>query len=139
VPETLAVGKTEHGFYATAAAGEPELGFLTTAAISFPVPLAAVVSPEHAVYVTTKGEQLTAEGASVTGVCTGTVNAPTAPSGHLCVYAGVEALALESYHGIENRLASPGTQKVGALLAFEVTVVGTGAAIKVAGTWAVTG
>jgi hypothetical protein len=139
VPVSLEAGKTEYGFYVLSAAGEPELGSFTETAISFPIPLAELISPEDAIYVNLKGEQVTSEGVGVTGVCTGTVKKPTAPAEHLCIYSGDEKLNLEAFHGIENRQNSPGVQKQGALLAFEVTVVGTGASVYASGTWAVTG
>jgi hypothetical protein len=138
VPALLPVGKTERGFYATAAPESAELAHLTTANITFPIPTTAAVKPANAIYVNKEGKAFNAEGASAEGVCTGTVAAPTAPSGDLCIYAGVENLKLETYHGIENRLDSPGTQKQGALLAFEVTETGE-ASVKASGTWAVTG
>jgi hypothetical protein len=139
LPTVLGSGAVEQGVWVAASAEEPQLGnHLTTATITFPVPTASAITAEDAVYVTKAGEQIDAEGVAVSGVCKGSVAAPTAPAAHLCIYTGVESLTDVRYHGILNRLDTPGTQKQGAFLTFEVIEEGS-PAIRAQGSWAVTG
>ncbi len=127
--ETLPSGKTETGTWAVSLA-TPAAEQLAIAPISFAIPAAA---PGEAVFL---NETATASKAG-TGGCTGSVAAPTAPVGKLCIYT--EAEELEKLAGApktvfneeEKRFGRPGT-----LLLFLVEKAGTALAH---GSWAVTG
>ena len=77
VGSVLPSGQTETGVYfAEGTATGDGVGFLATASISFPVALASAPTPA----VVTSGG---------TTDCPGSVSAPAAASGYLCVYVGI--------------------------------------------------
>jgi Collagen triple helix repeat (20 copies) len=136
--ETLPAGKTETGTWAVS--GTPVIeGFNVIAPISFPIPLAA--SSEKAFGFNTKQTEKEEFGSSG---CTGSVAAPTAPPGVLCVYTAFEVLEnardygpLPEIPGIGN----PGYGKAGAfMLGFESESASAAkpARVEAGGSWAVT-
>ena len=136
---TLASGEHERGVWIAADPEEPVLGHTTVASITFPVPLSGSIPPENAIYVTKKGEQIDSEGVEVVGKpCAGSAGAPTAPAEHICIYADVEKLVNASFHTIATHKNSPGGDRIGALLEFEVKNEGA-AEVLAQGSWAVTG
>ena len=116
--ETLPEEKTETGTWAIAAdAVGPAL-----ASISFSIPLGGSLDESHVLFV---------EDTPPTQ-CSGTVEAPAAAPGYLCVYAGEKASI--SFEGILNSHLEAGASAVGAVLAFSAT----GAGAIGFGSWAVT-
>jgi hypothetical protein len=96
--------------------------------ISFSIPLSTVLNSTHVHYVPATGG----------GVCTGTVQSPTAPEGTLCVYESEELGKLHGAHflGIFNvALAGEGASTSGAFLYFNKVETGDYGV----GSWAVTG
>jgi hypothetical protein len=135
---TLPAGKTETGTWAVS--GTPVIeGFNVIAPISFPIPLAA--SSEKAFGFNTKQTEKEEFGSSG---CTGSVAAPTAPPGTLCVYTAFEVLEnardygpLPEIPGIGN----PGYGTAGAfMLGFESESASAAepARVEAGGSWAVT-
>ncbi len=142
----LASNSSETGTWSTVSVLGPELEpTLTTAKITFPVALAHVI-PEGRVIFINEAETIKPgrqRSLPIREACgeSGTLDAPTAQPGHLCVYAGVEDLRdrnaaggvpTHEVHGtqtpfidaefiaIENRNLSPGTDRTGASVAFGV-------------------
>jgi hypothetical protein len=133
IPSTLAKGTSEHGFWATSAGEKPEVfPHETSAEISFPIWLAATLPSEDVHYIKV-GETAPA------GCTGGTVAKPTAESGNLCVYAGLESNTNAKFDAIEKASGEEGVQRSGAEVIFEVEVVEIEAKIHDSGTWAVTG
>jgi hypothetical protein len=124
--ETLPSGKTETGGWALSPSAEG----LAVAAISFNIPLNTELSPEHVFFVGGTGNG---------SACLGTVEAPTATPGNLCVYHNsaqfVDLLKITFKEIISYTYKSGGASKVGAFLAFEAEA---SAPRLGAGTWAVT-
>jgi hypothetical protein len=135
--EFLPSGSTETGTY-NVRSTDKATGETRTVAISFPIPLE--VAPEST--------QFSAVGETNEG-CTGTVEAPTAEAGHLCIYEGEAGFGVHQ-GGLNFVLplnpagaAGPGT--TGAELAFSTIEKGQppvpitpGEEISAEGTWAVT-
>lgn len=120
--ETLPKGKTETGVWAAPLVQTFEGGAEGTAAISFNIPLAAEPT---LVYVTE-------EEGSHAPECAGTVSAPTAEEGFLCIYTSNQVLST---------LKEAEASKVGAYLtltAGELPSKGIAYGVTVHGTWAVT-
>jgi Collagen triple helix repeat (20 copies) len=122
--ETLPAGKTETGTWIVQGTKETAFSpgpafFLLISPISFNIPLAAPIAEGNARF---QGE------AGFAADCPGSFSAPSATSGHLCVYEGT----LIGGSLFEIQTPSP----AGASIAFEVT--GDGAVFG-SGTWAVTG
>jgi hypothetical protein len=142
LPSVLAVGKSESGVWIASSSVEPALKPLITAApISFPIPNHAKLNGEHAIFVNA-AETLKAaaeRSAPASEKCQGTLEAPTAVSGYLCVYTGKETLENAAFFGILKFALSEGAEKSGALVAFERSTVEGTAKIEARGTWAVTG
>jgi len=123
--KTLPVGATETGGYGFSGAASGEV----VTAISFTIQLAQPLAPTN-VHFVTEAEQT----AHSVPACPGSLAAPSALSGELCVYegtlnnAGVPVVETLSFAG-------PGTSRAGATL---TSIVGAGASYG-AGSWAVTG
>jgi Collagen triple helix repeat (20 copies) len=124
---TLPPGATQAGVWslsATAAEGEVYVP------ISFPIPLAAEIPGEsgRVHYQTQTGFE---------GICQGNSNAPTAPAGHLCIYASPGGLTEAAFSFITDPILGvfEGVGRAGGLVAF--TVSGTPA--RGSGAYAVTG
>jgi hypothetical protein len=138
LPAALATGQSESGVWAAAASYEPTVvPRLTVAPISFPVPDSVKMNEEHVIFLT-KAETAIAPGTRVSP-CQGTLEAPTAPAGYLCVYTGVEELENAAFHGILKFSNSAGAEKAGALVSFERSIVEGTSKIRAQGTWAVSG
>jgi hypothetical protein len=123
---TLPVGSTETGAWSFGQA--PEGIAFERVPISFTIPLAALLDEEHVHFIK--------EGATPPAECPGTVAAPKAASGNLCVYTGGESGAGNAR--VIHRLDEP--EEVGASTAGAFVLVG--AVTKLAfgvGSWAVTG
>jgi Collagen triple helix repeat (20 copies) len=142
---TLPSGATDKGTWSAImlgiAAVEEEVPF----AISFPIPLAA--KSEKAFYCNkaqTKAGAGECENATTLTVeagtgCTGTVEAPTAPKGVLCVYVRSEAYENAEFSFISAAGGEEADGTTGAMIRF--TTLGAGEtkfAIRVYGTYAVT-
>ncbi len=118
LPDVLPLNKTETGTWAFSGADQ------AISPISFTVPLALALDGTHVHYQS--------DGDFATN-CTGTVEAPTAASGHLCVYEG---LVSGGYQGIlKMDGGTPGANTAGALLIFASPPAG----IFGWGSWAVKG
>jgi hypothetical protein len=133
---TLPTGKTETGAFGTAVF-LPQGGLEEVEIpISFPIPLQA--PSEHAFFLNAE-ETANEEG---TNGCTGTVEAPTAPAGSLCIYTAQE----ESTVGTESTfpaeafptIAGNGYLPSGTVLRFFSLGGEHAKALTVNGTWAVT-
>jgi len=131
VPKVLGAGETETGFWSASVPGVATKGRRVNGEISFPIPLEAGLNAEHVVLV--------AEHATGTGGCEGgTVSAPTAKPGYLCVYIGHETVTgTVAFKAIENAAGSTGASPTGAVVSFEATGEGENT-LQVVGTWAVT-
>jgi len=77
-------------------------------------------------------------GAPSTEECPGTVSAPKAAEGNLCVYAGVEILENAVFDAIAKLGGESGVDSVGAQIVFIKKAAGVETNIFVSGTWAVT-
>jgi hypothetical protein len=132
---TLPAGATETGGWAVGD-GNAGTGVQVYTAISFSIPLAAPVA-EANVQANVVGFPT---GASTTEKenCPGTVTAPKAKTGFLCVYTGVYEHA-STFLGrpfvLKLSEAAPGTDTAGA----SVGIVSEAANATASGTWAVTG
>jgi hypothetical protein len=106
----------------------------TSATISYPIWLASTLK-ETKVHYIKKG------GTDPAGCTGGSVTAPTAESGNLCIYAGFEELSNAELFGagIEKANGENGSDRAGAEVVFVVHEIEQPAAIRVQGTWAVTG
>ena len=100
----LETGQSEQGVWMAAASEAPEVPtHFTYGQISFSVPLkVSKIKEEDTVYVNAAetAEPASSRGPSQKAHCTGTLEAPTATSGFLCVYAGKEVLENAEKHGI---------------------------------------
>ena len=128
--ETLPKGKTEIGTWAAFGRAVPDSATVV-APISFPIPLAV---PGQAVYL----NQEETENEVKTGVCTGTVAAPTAPVGTLCIYTAssiIEGFFPPEirFNGLENEYEPSGT-----LLRFGRQETTGQVILAQSGSWAVT-
>jgi hypothetical protein len=129
--ETLPPGKTETGSWAVGRSTAEETSAYTP--ISFPIQLSEPLSGSQVHYIDGTGKEQ--PGNTDSSVCLGTVGAPTAAPGNLCVYARVEEeLVLTGIEGIfAPSSSSPGADVSGAALKFLALEGGFGW-----GTWAVT-
>jgi hypothetical protein len=119
-PTTLPVGTTVTGTYGTYSSGSTPY---STDAVSFPEPFS---TEPTAIYVAKGGTNLH---------CTGTLDAPTAPSGYICFYESIESpgsfiTLLYGYDGLPRDSMKRGVAIIG----------GGGSSINYTyGTWAATG
>jgi hypothetical protein len=123
--ETLPAGKSLMGTWSTAAITGPSALALEFAPISFQFPLSTAL-PEANVHFIALGDE------TGTGPCAGTINAPTAQSGHLCVYTSEEEIGPSS-SAVYGGVAVPKPGKSGAILKFTITGLASAN-----GTWVVT-
>jgi hypothetical protein len=86
--KTLPTGSTEMGAWTVS----PSAAGIALAAISFSIPLSGALDAAHVHYI---------EGDASTAACPGTVEAPAAAAGNLCVYAG-QILSNVTFEGIHN-------------------------------------
>ncbi|MET0307017.1 MAG: hypothetical protein ABW196_12435 [Solirubrobacterales bacterium] len=123
---TLPGGETETGTWAFDT--EPEmLPFVMRSSISFSIPLESALDASNVHYVAPAGAPTTE--------CPGSVAAPEAAPGHLCVYAGeAQSVVIASNSIRKADAAAPGASTVGAL----VTAVPIAEEAFAFGTWAVT-
>jgi hypothetical protein len=135
---TLPVGATETGAFAATANASNSI--LTQAA--FAIPLEAQLDGAHVHAVNPAGEELTGSGFAPAVHCLGSVTAPTAPSGELCIYVGYAesmfeiagtAINVPEIHKPDN--TGNGASSAGAMLKF----TGASPGAKASGTFAVTG
>jgi hypothetical protein len=130
---TLPVGSTETGMFAgTGTTGATDNASLLLAPISFDIPLSAALDGAHAVFVPTGGPNPDSTH------CGGSVDAPTAASGYLCVYEAVRNVGgagTLTPAGVLDSSLSPGAGTTGAVVAYTGFADGN----FVTGTWAVTG
>jgi hypothetical protein len=133
----LEPGQTETGAFALSAQYK---NFNEAASFaSFPIQLSATLDADHVHGLNSAGEEFnpTTEAFEAADTCFGTVAAPTAPSGHLCVYTGTTSgivFAAPLIKTISTEV--PGADKTGAKLIFLKLGEGLGSA---SGTYAVTG
>jgi hypothetical protein len=125
---TLPSGATETGGWSLVELGES----LAADSLSFTIPLAAPLDGAHVHYSTEANFTDFDEGEPETVGCKGTAVAPTAPSGHLCVYNGPEFVAANPVF-INSPEFSPGAGTASAIISD-----GDGAVVAF-GSWAVTG
>lgn len=131
---TLPVGATETGVWTFNAPGGA--GQLVPVNISFPIQLAGSLDASHVHFATDANfGDFDGAGSETTG-CTGNVEAPTAPSGHLCVYKTVVANAVLNAGIGKLDLNTAGADPMGALMAF---FTNTANPAYGAGSYAVTG
>jgi hypothetical protein len=86
--------KTETGVWA-ASFGASTNEDIARAAISFPIPLAAPLGRENAIYITVGEQEASVRTGAAAKECPGTAEAPTAEEGFLCVYEGEVTLQPE--------------------------------------------
>jgi hypothetical protein len=138
LPGALASGQSESGVWAASSSSEPKVRpRLTIGAIAFTVPDSTKLTGEHTIFLDKAETALSPSSRS--GPCKGTLEAPSAPSGYLCVYTGVEELENATEHGILKLNETAGAEKDGALVTFERVLVEGTSKIRVQGTWALTG
>jgi hypothetical protein len=118
--ETLPSGKTETGGWALSPSAEG----IAIAPISFNIPLAHALEVASVHFVKPSGDGST---------CPGSVEAPTATPGNLCVYED-DVLGL-TFTAIDKYSVNPGASTAGAVLQFEA---GAAAPRLAFGSWAVT-
>ena len=135
--KTLPKGETETGAWSF---GPLPKGLATPSVLvaSFAIPLAAPLDSSHVHFINPEGEEEFGLGEhqkpSIVGACLGTVAAPAATSGNLCVYAFSLNEATSANIAILNPAGGEGAGRTGALQEF---LLGAGEASG-AGTWAVT-
>lgn len=127
--ETLPVGETETGTFAFSGLKTEAFPFYWVP-ISFAIPLSAGLEASEVHYSTEAGFATT---------CTGSAEAPTAPSGHLCIYQtfAFNANAFGVFKP-DPLLEEAGTFPSGAAIAYQIPTSPPTAAFAL-GTWAVTG
>jgi Collagen triple helix repeat (20 copies) len=133
VSGTLPEGNSETGAWILTSAAEPEAKREAAAVISFPIPLKTAITSANVHYLT-KAETETKSNAS----CTGTLEAPTAEKGSLCVYTGQEEIVGVPFKNIQNAKAEPGSSLTGAFVIFEAPKTEGSNDVVVQGSWAVT-
>jgi hypothetical protein len=129
----LPSGSTETGAWSIqSTADEVTAETAAVTSISFPVPLSAALDSEHVFYVPTTGP----ESPEAEVACTGSVEAPAAAKGDLCVYEGFlqAGLALSGRPITELNATTEGASTAGAILGFEVTQP----SVSGRGSWSVT-
>lgn len=144
----LPEGATETGtFAASGVASTIAASTALPASISFPIQLAAAL-PAERVHLIGAGE--TSNPAITSGECSGTVTAPGAASGNLCIFMA-ENSPLIDFNGTPPKLAfghtwvdrgaelEEGASRTGALLLFHPEAGHETESIYAVGTWAVTG
>jgi hypothetical protein len=122
----------------------------TLGPISFPTRLAGGLDEEHAVYLNKAqtAQAATERSLTIKEACGehGTLEAPEANAGFLCVYTGVEELQVASFHGITHPSAAAtgtgekGASTTGAAVAYEVKELPLEPGepfVRAQGTWAV--
>jgi hypothetical protein len=119
--------------------GEP-LGSPAMVPISFSIPLASPLSPEHVHYINAAGKEVVNFTEEIDSTdCLGSAAQATAGPGNLCVYAAHEEESSAVFmSGIVDPSQEPGAfgaSAYGAAVQFILTAPGT----KITGTWAVTG
>jgi hypothetical protein len=128
---TLSTGETLTGGWAFTATAADTGGVYT--AISFPVSLSGGLGEEEVHYVTRAEQDNSTQPAGCAG---GTMNAPVAQPGQLCVYESNAGEVINATFGgiftLTNN-GSEGTNRTGAVLHFNVSGVAHGS-----GSWAVT-
>ncbi len=124
--ETLPPEKTETGAWAISSTGAGE----AMSSISFTIPLAGPLAVSHVHYVT-KTEWV---GHTAPAECPGSVAAPMAQAGYLCVYE-LAALEVTFERILQPTGVAEGAGTTGALLNF---TTGSTPPIRAWGTWAVT-
>ncbi len=140
--EATETGTWTFGPLTEGATPEPQFGPSVFTSISFPIKLAAGLNASHVHFIQTSGKEqvfneVTEEIEEVTSAaCPGTVTAPAAIPGHLCVYAAALTSAASVNGFIYDVTETNGASATGALLGFRITAA-EGA--KGTGTWAVTG
>src|SRR5262249_14681778 len=138
LPEKLASGQSETGYWTVSSGAAPEATRLTVGTISFPIPLTTI--PTKIVHLT-KAQTET----SVPAECEspskvkGTLEAPQAAKGTLCVYTGQETKIGEFTEKTTNAAGVAGKVSLtGTTLTFEPKVTEPSNNIVAQGTWAVT-
>ena len=132
----LPSGTSETGTWSETIFGIPSTGKSVPVAISFPIELKEVSAEGHALHL----NEAETDAQPKTGECKGSLAAPTAPPGTLCIYTLEEEL-----HGAhQSFIFAPVKEpeefgqygKTGAFMYYEASEAG--ASIKAQGTWAVT-
>ncbi len=140
----LPKGKTETGAWTIGIVDAPKSGFsisLVGTAVSFPIPLAEGLETGQVHAVNDKGEELVGlEELVPSTACLGSVAAPTASPGNLCVYYGT--LSHSAFPGV--LITSPSkefgvTSATGALIEVAADSENEPEPVSGSGTWAVTG
>ncbi|HEX6665459.1 MAG TPA: hypothetical protein VF081_02560 [Solirubrobacterales bacterium] len=148
--ETLPPEETETGVWSLSASPSG-IPYQSLVSFSFPIPLAAKLPGGHLHFINPNGKEIVANPVTEveeeevdSTVCLGSVAAPSAPTGHLCVYTkgfsnvkSKQANFVNPETGGQNENVS--SALTGALLAFDVVGEETETTIPRAfGTWAVT-
>jgi len=111
--------------------------------LSFPIQLGVPLGASEVHYINSDDEEIIVGGEGLEGVtstaCLGTVAAPTAEPGNLCVYTGTLSPGVTMYSGLIRDISSEGagTSVAGARLEFFLDPNAT-AELAGRGTWAVT-
>lgn len=141
---TLPSKATETGEWAFGPVTEAATGGVPVVQVevaSFSIPLAAPLDATHVHYINPSGEEVSGNIFAPTTqppgpACEGSVVAPTAESGNLCIYAKNEETQGASGDIFDPSLGTEGASTSGAFTLFKIP---TGGAAKGYGTWAVTG
>ncbi len=140
--KTLPAGETETGAWAVgtlkSVGDEVSTQFFS---LSFNIPLTE--APEKLHYVNPAGEELTSAGFVPAKTCLGEAAEPTAPPGHVCIYAELELIEGESpIAGFAGNEFFPRLYPTGATFLYTIQASNSPSAkeasAKAWGTWAVT-
>jgi Collagen triple helix repeat (20 copies) len=108
--EVLGVGDTEAGAWGFNATEADSGGMFVP--VSFQVPLTAGLDASHVHFQTDVG---------FAGICTGSTNVPTAPSGSLCVYESSSLVKATFVEFGSLDFSETGTSRMGMILNFAIT------------------
>jgi hypothetical protein len=138
--ENLASGHSESGIWSAAVASTIEHASRPAgAAISFTVPLGSPITESSHVQYMNQATSEGTEGVRPAGCKKGTIEAPQAEAGFLCVFTAREANISAAFKALENASGEAGkTSRDGAYVIFESTSGGATTQIRDFGSWAVT-
>jgi Collagen triple helix repeat (20 copies) len=130
---TLPGGETETGAWAVGSG--PGGALPARAPISFPIRLAAPLAGSQVHYINELGEEVVGATKQPSTTCHGTLAAPTADPGHLCVYAA-EEFGVNAQYII--KAEDPEESKGGSIVGAVITVATASVESQAWGVWAVT-
>jgi hypothetical protein len=131
----LPVGATETGTWAVG----PTSAGPAYVPLTISVPLLAALDENHVHFINEENKEVGSGPPATSTVCLGNAADPTAPSGHLCVYASYQGGFAAANGQIKNPVTiattgAPGMSKAGAVIEANMSAGGVGV-----GTFAVTG